>query len=141
MQKTFFLLPRAIIICSFTSRIFLITLFILPLISLQAQTGARGNVIKQKKYKQITTQNNSFRQLSYVIIPSSDNTYGYDILSDNKKVIHQPSKPGLPGNTGFDKKEDAEKVAKLVIYKLSHNIMPPTVEKRELDSLKIKLNG
>ena len=64
--------------------------------------------------------------LTYQIIPTEDNTFGYDILSDNKKLIHQPSRPGLPGNGGFKKKEDAEKVAKLVVYKLSHNIMPPT---------------
>ncbi len=77
--------------------------------------------------------------LTYKIIPAEANTFGYDILSDNKTYIHQPSIPGLPGHAGFRKKQDAEKVAKLVMYKLSHNIMPPTVEKRELDSLKVKL--
>ncbi len=77
--------------------------------------------------------------LTYQIIPAEANTFGYDILSDNKKLIHQPSRPGLPGNKGFAKKQDAEKVAKLVVHKLAHNIMPPTVEKREMDSLKVSL--
>ena len=78
--------------------------------------------------------------LTFQIIPAEANTFGYDILSDGKRIIHQPSRPGLPGNGGFKKKEQAEKVAKLVIYKLSHNIMPPTIERKELDSLKIQLN-
>jgi len=36
------------------------------------------------------------------------------------------------------KKDDAEKCARLVIHKINLNIMPPTVTKKELDSLQIK---
>ena len=93
----------------------------------------------RQSLEKIKTSPAAKQTLSYQIIPAEGGTFGYDILSDNKNLIHQPSKPGLAGNKGFTKKADAEKVASLVIYKLSHNIMPPTVEKREMDSLKIKL--
>lgn len=93
----------------------------------------------QKEGKMQNAKLATKQTLTYQIIPAPANTFGYDILSDNKILIHQPSRPGLPGNSGFKKKQDAEKVATLVIYKLSHNIMPPTVEKKELDSLKVKL--
>ncbi len=76
--------------------------------------------------------------LAYIIIPAEQNTFGYDILENNRPLVHQPSIPGLPGNKGFIKREDAEKCAKLVIAKINKNIMPPTVTKQEMDSLKIK---
>ena len=75
---------------------------------------------------------------TYRIIPSEGNTYGYDISINDKLLIHQPNIPGMGGNKGFAKKSDAEKVAILVIKKLQEGMMPPTVEKKELDSLKIK---
>ncbi len=76
--------------------------------------------------------------LAYKIIPAEQNTFGYDILENNRPLVHQPSIPGLPGNKGFSKKEDAEKCARLVISKINRNLMPPTVTRKELDSLKIK---
>ena len=76
--------------------------------------------------------------LSYKIITAEQNTFGYDILQNDKPFVHQPSIPGLPGNRGFIKRDDAEKCAELVIYKINKNILPPTVTKQEMDSLKIK---
>ncbi len=64
--------------------------------------------------------------------------FGYDILMDGKVYVHQPNVPALPGNNGFDTEEKAKRVAELVKYKIRNNIMPPTVEVRELDSLGIK---
>ena len=78
-------------------------------------------------------------QLTYKIIKSEQNTFGYDILDYNRPMIHQPSVPGIPGNKGFATKEDAAKVAKLVIKKINKNIMPPSVTLQELTTLKIKL--
>jgi len=63
--------------------------------------------------------------------------FGYNILIDGALFIHQNSIPSLPGNNGFSSKEKAECVANLVIHKLKNNIMPPSVSKQELDSLKI----
>jgi hypothetical protein len=38
---------------------------------------------------------------------------------------------------GFATREDAEKVANLMLYKVKNGIMPPTVSIEEMDSLKI----
>lgn len=61
--------------------------------------------------------------------------FGYDILINGDTVIHQPFIPGLPGNRSFKTKEDASKIADLVIKKIKKNQMPPSVIKAELDSL------
>jgi hypothetical protein len=74
---------------------------------------------------------------SFKIIYSLDNTWGYDILKDNKMLIHQTSIPSIGGNGGFKSKSDAEKVAQLVIEKLKKGDMPPSVTKVELNSLKV----
>jgi len=78
-------------------------------------------------------------QLIYKIINSDQNTFGYDILDNNRLMIHQPAMPAVPGNKGFATKEDAAKVAKLVIKKINKNILPPSVTPQELNNLKIKL--
>jgi len=76
-------------------------------------------------------------KLSYKIIPAANNTFCYDVLVDGKILIHQPSKPGLPGNEGFKTKQDAEKVAKLIISKIKKGEMPPSVTTDELKKLNV----
>ena len=73
--------------------------------------------------------------ITYNIIPSSNNTYGYDILVDGRLMVHQASIPAMPGNEGFKTKEDAGKVAELVISKIKKGEMPPTVSVEELQKL------
>jgi hypothetical protein len=73
---------------------------------------------------------------SYTIIPAAEKTWGYDVYRDKHLLIHQPVIPGLPGNKGFKKKSDAEKVAKLVIEKIRKGQMPPTVTTEEMKKLK-----
>lgn len=63
--------------------------------------------------------------------------FGYDLLSDGKTLIHQPHIPAINGMKGFATREDAEKVANLMLYKVKSGIMPPTVSIEEMDSLKI----
>jgi hypothetical protein len=75
---------------------------------------------------------------TYRIISSIANTYGYEILINGKAFIRQKNIPGLPGSTGFKQKEDAEKAAQLVLKKLTAGIMPPSIDKHELDSMKVK---
>ena len=74
-------------------------------------------------------------QLTYKIIPAANHTFCYDVLADGKILIHQPSKPGLPGNEGFKTKADAEKVAQLIITKIKNGEMPPSVTTDELKKL------
>jgi Domain of unknown function (DUF4907) len=80
----------------------------------------------------------SYSDTTYRIISSIANTYGYEILINGKAFIRQKNIPGLPGSTGFKRKEDAEKVAQLVLKKLTAGIMPPSVVKHELDSMRVK---
>ncbi len=61
--------------------------------------------------------------------------WGYVISIDGKKTINQPHVPGIPGTKGFKTKEQALKTANFVIYKIEHNILPPSVTPKELDSL------
>ena len=70
--------------------------------------------------------------LSVVVIDAPNGTFGYDILSDGKLLIHQPNIPGLPGNEGCRTREDAEKLAALVMDKIRKGEMPPTVSNEEL---------
>lgn len=71
-------------------------------------------------------------RISYQLIPSESNTWGYDIFVDGSKIIHQPSRPALPGNSGFDTKEKAQKIANLVIEKIKKGEMPPTISTEEM---------
>lgn len=71
------------------------------------------------------------------LIPSLNNTWGYEILIDNKLIIHQSSIPALSGNDGFKSKEAAQKVADLVITKIKKGEMPPSITIEELKKLNI----
>ncbi len=103
---------------------------------------ACNTVIAQSKTEQVkntTVGKAEQSNLRYQVINALENSFGYDIFDHNRLMIHQPSIPGLPGNKGFTKKAAAEKVARLVIDKISRNIMPPTITQKEMDSLHIKL--
>lgn len=76
-------------------------------------------------------------QLTYKIIPAANHTFCYDVLADGKILIHQPSKPSLPGNEGFTTKAAAEKVAQLIITKIKNGEMPPSVTTDELKKLNV----
>ena len=75
--------------------------------------------------------------LTYIIIDAPNSTFGYDVLMDGKLMIHQTSIPAMPGNDGFSSKDDAAKVAELVMYKIKKGEMPPTVTTEELKSLHV----
>jgi hypothetical protein len=72
------------------------------------------------------------------IISAEGGTYGYEIYAGGKLLIRQANIPGMSGNKGFKRKSDAEKVAKMVVEKLDKGIMPPTVEKAEMEKLKVQ---
>ena len=61
--------------------------------------------------------------------------WAYKIYMNEKLFIFQKSIPSIPGNRGFKNQKAAESVAQLVVYKLSNGLMPPSVNKLELDSL------
>ena len=76
-------------------------------------------------------------KLTYKIIDAPKHTYGYDVFADGRLMIHQTSAPALPGNEGFRTKEDATKVALLVIEKIKKGEMPPTISIDEMKTLKV----
>jgi Domain of unknown function (DUF4907) len=76
-------------------------------------------------------------KLTYKVIDTPKHTYGYDVFADGRLMIHQSSAPALPGNEGFKAKEDASKVALLVIEKIKKGEMPPTVSIDEMKQLKV----
>ncbi len=75
--------------------------------------------------------------LTCKIIDAANKTFGYDVYAEKRLMIHQPSRPGLPGNEGFKTKADAEKVALLVIDKIRKGEMPPTVAIEEMKQLNV----
>jgi hypothetical protein len=74
-------------------------------------------------------------EITTKIIPSANNTFGYDILLFGKPLVHQPSMPGLPGNEGFTTQEKAQTVADFVVKKIRNNEMPPTVTMEDLNTM------
>ena len=76
-------------------------------------------------------------KITYQIIPAANTTWCYDILVKGHLYIHQTNVPSLPGNEGFKTKEQAAKVAELVIRKMKKGEMPPSVT---LDEMK-KVGG
>jgi|JI7StandDraft_1071085.scaffolds.fasta_scaffold31066_2 hypothetical protein len=79
----------------------------------------------------------AFDEYAFKTVQVQNNTWGYDIYVNNKHKIHQPNIPGKAGKEGFKTKEDAQKVAELVIKKMKKGEMPPTVTKGELKNLGI----
>ncbi|MFN8286276.1 MAG: DUF4907 domain-containing protein [Chitinophagales bacterium] len=110
------------------------TLFTILLIGvgsgLFAQTSAGGTPSFP------SNENLKQAKFTYRIITATNNTSCYDILMDGKLFIHQTSIPGMPGNEGFKTKEQAGRVAELVIQKLKNGEMPPTVSEEEMRKLK-----
>ena len=74
-------------------------------------------------------------EITIKIIPSANNTFGYDILLYGRPLVHQPNIPGLPGNEGFSTKERAQTVAEFVVKKIRKNEMPPTVTIEDLNNM------
>ena len=75
--------------------------------------------------------------LSYQIIAAPNNSFGYDIYMDGRLIIHQPNVPVTSGDEGFRTKDDAKKVAELVISKIRAGQMPPSIILEELEDLQI----
>jgi hypothetical protein len=113
-----------------------IALLLCGQITIQAQNQVQPQ--PQKQQKSDFPSGDAFKnaKITYHLIPGINNTWGYDILVDNRMKIHQPSIPGQSGNEGFKTKEGAEKVAKLVIKKMKKGEMPPSIDAKEMKKLK-----
>jgi Domain of unknown function (DUF4907) len=76
------------------------------------------------------------KQFTAQIIPQPDGTWGYDILSEGKLLIHQPHIPALPGNRGFETTAQAERVAAAVIQKMEQGERMPTLSVAEVQTFR-----
>lgn len=75
---------------------------------------------------------------TYRVFPSG-NGFGYDVIVNGKPKVHQPLIPGLSGNYPFATREDALKIATLVVKKLQAGQTLPSVSREELIKQKIKI--
>lgn len=84
-----------------------------------------------------TQPNNPYADaaISVNIIPSFNQTFGYDIVIDGKTLVHQPHMPALPGIEGFSTRAKARKVAEFVAQKIRRNEMPPSVTLDDLNKM------
>jgi|WetSurMetagenome_2_1015567.scaffolds.fasta_scaffold306131_2 hypothetical protein len=103
----------------------------------QAQSQAQPQEVQLQKASFPSGDAIKNSTITYQVISGINDTWGYDILVDQKLKIHQPSVPGLPGNDGFKTKERAEKVAKLVIDKMKKGEMPPAITVEEMKKLNV----
>jgi hypothetical protein len=110
---------------------FLVMLLILPSLpeTSISSDGPTGKDVKQKKNPYANAE------INIKIIPSANNTYGYDIVVYGRPLVHQPNIPGLPGNEGFTTKERSKTVAEFVVTKIRNNAIPPTVTIEDLNKL------
>lgn len=108
--------------------IFLTILLVLFILVVLPRTSISADeAVKQQKNLYANAE------ITIKIIPSANNTFGYDILLYGKPLVHQPSIPGLPGNEGFTTRERAQTVAELVVKKTRNNEMPPVVTIEDLN--------
>lgn len=85
----------------------------------------------------LTAKAQQQKDTAYTIIPAPQNTWGYNITINKKIFIHQTTIPGVDGNNGFATKQDAAKIAKLVLQKMHKGIMPPAISTKELEEQKV----
>lgn len=60
--------------------------------------------------------------------------WGYDIVSQGRRVIHQPYVPALPGRRPFPSRRNAVNTARTVLSKIERGEFP-TLTLVEIDSL------
>lgn len=63
--------------------------------------------------------------------------YGYDLIVNGKKTIHQPTIPAVQGNYPFFSEQDAQAVGELAASRMRKTGDLPTIRVQDLDSLKI----
>lgn len=118
-----------------TTPVFLAVLFMLFIVVCLPGTSISADEAAGKK--EVKEQKNLYAnaEITIKIIPSANNTFGYDIILYGRPLVHQSNIPGLPGNEGFTTKERAQIVAEFVVKKIRNNEMPPTVTIEDLNNL------
>ena len=128
MKKTFLLVVLQVI---------LITLFAQNNVPVTRQLPEPVNPMKDKQ----DYQGYTIRLMPALPTPQSIGSYGFDILKDDKPVVHQFQNPVPTSPKGIQKKDDAYKIAQWMIreYKKTghwQNMVPPHI----VNELKIAAN-
>lgn len=76
--------------------------------------------------------------LNDTVFGSGCDGWGYDLLKEGKRFIHQPCIPAIPGQKGFSNEEEAYKTGRFVLDKIERGQMPPSISVDELKSLGIR---
>ena len=63
--------------------------------------------------------------------------FGYDVYINEALYVHQPHIPAVPGNRGFSTEASAKRTGEYVSWKIRNNILPPSLNEKELDSLDV----
>lgn len=61
--------------------------------------------------------------------------WGYQIYEDSVLRINQMHIPSVPGTSGFETKERAEKAARYVVDQMNQGVFPPTVDPETLKKI------
>jgi Domain of unknown function (DUF4907) len=75
------------------------------------------------------------KEITFTIFITDSYTYGYNIFINKALFITQSSIPCINGNKGFYSKNDAQKVAMLVVEKIRKGQIPPALTIPELKKL------
>lgn len=88
-------------------------------------------------HENIKNTSNDYKIEKYKIsvYKNKDNGWGYNILNNNKIIIHQPTIPALEGNISFRTPKDAYLTANKMIEKLNKNIFPPSLTIEEINNI------
>ena len=114
----------------FLASLFMLFIFAdLPGTSISADEASGKEGVKEQKNPYANAE------ITIEIIPSANNTFGYNILIYGRPLVHQPNIPGLPGNEGFTAKERAQTVSEFVVKKIRNNEIPPTVTIDDLNKM------
>jgi len=103
----------------------------------QIPSATRSGVLDSNPAISPAADTHANTNLTYKVIAATQDTWVYDVFANGRLMIHQTSIPALPGNEGFKTKEDASKVASLVIAKIKKGEMPPTISIEEMKNLSV----
>ena len=109
--------------------------FILSILIVFGSLNIIGQEIQNQPSLSSKKPNFSNPKLTYKIIESINGTWGYDILNEEKTMIHQASVPGKDGLEGFKTKEQSILVANAIIEKINKGIKPPSISLEEMKLL------
>jgi hypothetical protein len=74
-----------------------------------------------------------YKNYHYAVeVITSEQGWGYNILYNNKLIIHQPYIPSVSGQIAFGDKSSARKTGQLMVKKLK-NKQSPAITRAELD--------